>query len=281
VSTEGLPIRLEGVVHLYPIPGGDVVALRGVDIRIQAGEIVGLLGPSGMGKSTLLRLLAALFPPSAGRIWIGDVDIAQLGPRGRRALRGSTVSLLLQGPAVNLLPYATVEENLAFVARHRAARQRIPELLELLELGPLRRRIVATLSGGQQQRAAIATALVPGPRVLLADEPTSQLDHEARDAVVASLLQVREQLGSTIVLVTHDAAVASALPRLLTIRDGRVGAEGRLGEEFAVVGEDGTVQLPPHVRERIPPHSLLRVHVLEEGVLLEHVQHEPPESREP
>lgn len=269
----GLPLRLEGVVHLYPIPGGDVVALRGVDVRIGAGEIVGLLGPSGMGKSTLLRLLAALYPPSAGRIWVGDTDIAQLGVRGRRKLRGRTVSLVLQGPAVNLLLYATVEQNLAFAARDRSSRRRIDGLLELFGLGPLRHRVVATLSGGQQQRTAIATALVPGPRVLLADEPTSQLDHEARDDVVRALFDVQRNLGTTVVMVTHDPVVASELPRLLTIRDGRVGAEGRRGEEFAVLGEDGTIQLPPHVRAMIPPHSLLRVRIVEDGFLLEPAEH--------
>jgi putative ABC transport system ATP-binding protein len=265
----GLPIRLEGVVHLYPIPGGDVVALRGIDLRIGPGELVGLLGPSGMGKSTVLRLLAALFPPSAGRIWIGETDITTLSTRARRRLRGRLVSLVLQGPAVNLLAYATVEENLAFVARGREARQRAASLLDLLELRALRARVVASLSGGEQQRAAIAAALAPGPSVLLMDEPTSQLDREARDEVVDVIRHLNGELGTTVVLVTHDPAVALAMPRVLTIRDGRVGSEGRDGEEFAVVAEDGTIQLPPHIRKRIPPHSLLRVRTIEEAVLLE------------
>lgn len=269
--TTGVGFRAVGVVHIYPVPEGDVVALRGVDLEISGGELVALLGPSGMGKSTLLRLLAGLFPPSAGRLFIGDLEVSQLRPRELARLRGKEVSLVLQGAANNLIGYGTVRENLVFAADTRVARRRVDALIEMLGLQAVAGRVVSTLSGGQQQLTALAVGLVHEPRALLVDEPTSQLDHRNRDQVVAALVRINRGLGTTVVMVTHDPEVAREMPRTVTIRDGRVGAEGRFGEEFAVVGQDGTIQLPPHLRSVLPPDSLVRVSEIQGGVELRRV----------
>lgn len=263
-----LSIRVVGLVHLYPIPEGDVVALRGVDLEIAPGEVVALLGPSGMGKSTLLRLIAGLFNPSAGRIFLGDKDISQYKPRELAKLRGRQVSLVLQGAPNNLIGYGTVRENLIFAADTKASRERATELLDTLGLAPIRDRVVRTLSGGQQQMCALAVGMVHNPSVLLVDEPTSQLDHVSRDLVVDLLTRINAEYHTTVVIVTHDPHIAQAMPRTITIRDGRVGAEGRFGEEFAVVGQDGTLQLPPHLRHVLPPDSLVKVTPIEQGLEL-------------
>ncbi|MHB8332826.1 MAG: ABC transporter ATP-binding protein, partial [Candidatus Dormibacteria bacterium] len=254
-TSRGLDIHVDGVVHLYPSAEGDVVALRGVDLDVDSGEEFALLGPSGSGKSTVLSLLAGLQRPSAGQIKVGPYDIGKLTNRQLLRLRATEVSLVLQDPARNLLPYATAAQNIEFSQRGALGRGKRPpwkpqELLEELGMGSLALRTVATLSGGEQQRVAIASGVAGAPRLLLVDEPTSQLDTASRDQVIELLHRINSDLGATVVSVTHDPTVAAAMPRTVTIRDGRVGAEGRRGEEYAVVGRDGSVQLPPDVLQR-------------------------------
>ncbi len=266
MTVRGASVVVSNLVHLYSIPEGDVVALKGVDLEIRPGEVIGLLGPSGMGKSTLLQLLAGMFPPSSGRILLDGVDIAQMRPRGVGKLRGTTVALVLQGASRNLVGYATVAENLWFEAADKEARERMVEIARDLGIEPFMRQRVNSLSGGQQQLVAIAAGVVRYPRVLLVDEPTSQLDHASRDLVIAALLRVNESLGLTVVIVTHDPVVAQKLPRSVLIRDGRIGAEGRYGQEFAVVGRDGTVQIPPDLWEYLGPDTLVSLHPHAEGI---------------
>ncbi|MHB1525699.1 MAG: ABC transporter ATP-binding protein [Candidatus Dormibacteria bacterium] len=267
----GLDIHLDGVVHLYPSPEGDVVALRGVDLDVEAGEEFALLGPSGSGKSTVLSLLAGLQRASAGQIQIGPYEMGKLRNRQLLRLRATEVSLVLQDPARNLLPYATATQNIEFAQRGARGRGKTPpwrpdELLDELGMGQLAGRTVATLSGGEQQRVAIASGVAGAPRLLLVDEPTSQLDTVSRDQVIELLHRINAQLGSTVVSVTHDPTVAAAMPRTVTIRDGRVGAEARRGLEYAVVGRDGSVQLPPDVLEMLPPGTLVQVRRHRAGV---------------
>jgi ABC-type lipoprotein export system ATPase subunit len=247
-------------VHIYPGSAeglDDVVALRGIDLDVDPGEFVSLLGPSGSGKSTVLGLLAGVLRPSAGRVLIGSHDIGRMAPRPLARLRGTVVALVLQNPSRNLLAYATVRQNLAFAAGPTG--ESPDELLERLGLGDLAERVAGRLSGGEQQRVAIAAALSSGAQLVLADEPTSQLDAASRERVMELLTKVHAEFGCTLVLVTHDPAVASRSPRTVTIRDGRVGSEGVHGREYAVVGRDGSLQLPPELFERFPPGTLLEV----------------------
>ena len=269
MTPSGVDVRCQGVVHIYPASGedvDDVVALRGVDLDIGAGEFVALLGPSGSGKSTVLGLLAGVLRPSAGRVLIGTHDVGRMPQRSIARLRGSVLALVLQNPLRNLLPYATVRQNVEFASGASDVAPR--ELIDRLGLGALAGQVVGRLSGGEQQRVAIAAAVCSGAQLVLADEPTSQLDAAGREDVMDLLSRVHGELGRTVVLVTHDVSVANRSTRTVTIRDGRVGAEGVHGREYAVVGRDGTVQLPPDLLELFPPGTLLDVRRSDNSVAL-------------
>jgi putative ABC transport system ATP-binding protein len=252
-----------GLVHIYRSEGHDVAALSGVDLTVAPGEVVGLLGPSGSGKSTLLALLGGLFRPSAGKIFVGEHELSSLSPAQLDAFQARETSLMLQGARRNLVPYLTVRENVGFAqaeARRLGAEgvgvERCLDLVGATEFADDR---LARLSQGQLQMAALAVAMAPLPGVLLADEPTSALDRVARERILDALLRVNREQGTTIVVVTHDPEVADRLPRTVTIRDGRIGGEGRSGQEYAVVTADGFIPLPVHVREDLPPGTLLRL----------------------
>ncbi len=276
----GLAVRLEGVVHLYHQRGADIVALRGVDLDVAGGEMVALLGPSGMGKSTVMRLVAGLTRPSAGVVWVGGHELSKLSATERRALRATDIGYLVQGTDPNLLMHATALQNIWFAQHGARARGRRPplepdELLDLLGLSPLAGARMDDLSRGQQQLVALVAAVASGPGLLLADEPTSQLDVEAGAGVVDLLRRINAEFGTTVVLVTHDSAISSSFPRTVTIRDGRVGAEGRHGEEYAVVDGSGSVQLPADVLDILPPATRVRVVRGPEGVELRIVRDQP------
>jgi ABC-type lipoprotein export system ATPase subunit len=233
--------------------------------------MLALLGPSGMGKSTLLKLLAGLIRPSAGQIWVGDAELSRLSGKQSQELRATEVSYVLQETGRNLLPFATAAQNVWFAQQGGRKRRRRPapdpvELLDRLGLAAIAHRRVAELPRGEQQQVALAAGVGSSPRLLLADEPTSQLESAASQKVVSLLHAINEQLGTTVVLVTHDPEVAGAFPRSVIIRDGRVGAEGRRGEQFAVIDGSGSLQLPPDVLQRFPPLTRLRVLRHEDGI---------------
>jgi putative ABC transport system ATP-binding protein len=273
----GVAVRCVNVVQIYTTAGGhDVVALRGVNLDIAAGEEVALLGPSGSGKSTLLSLFGGVLRPSAGKVLVGGTDISRIKESELGRLRSGTVASLLQGATRNLLPYATPEENLTFArkALTPAARRRLPAphaLLDALGMGDLGGRPLAGMSGGEKQRVAFAAAVSSGAGLLLADEPTSQLSHDDRDAMVELIHVVNRELGTTVVLVTHDPEVAAQLPRSITIRNGRIGSEGRRGFDFGVVDEDGAVHIPDDLATRFPAGTLVQFEDTPEGVLLRRV----------
>jgi ABC-type lipoprotein export system ATPase subunit len=274
---QGAAVTTRRLVHIYRTEGHDVAALAGVDLSVGAGEFLGLLGPSGSGKSTLLNLMGGLFRPSAGQVRIGDLELSTADDRQLDALRASTVSLMLQGADRNLLPYCSPRENVAFaqVAARRTGKE-VREPLEVLASIGLAEHAdvpLSALTPAEHQLAALAVALGPGPGVLLADEPTGQLDHQSRDRVLEALRTVNAEWGTTIVLVTHDADVATALPRTVTIRDGRIGGEGRSGEEYSVVSADGFLPLPAHALADLPPGTLVRFHPVD-GTYQLHVEHD-------
>jgi ABC-type lipoprotein export system ATPase subunit len=279
LTTGAVEVHLSGVVHIYPSPEGDVVALRGVDLDIRAGESVALLGPSGAGKSTVLGLLAGEFQPSAGSVRIGDLDLDRARSDVLATLRSRDVSLVVQGAHANLLPYATAAQNVWF-AQHGARRRGQSldlspgELLDLFGLAAVADVPAAQLSAGEQQRLALVAGIATLPRLLLLDEPTSQLRDRERDEVINAVVEIHGRLGMTVVVVTHDGDVASRLERTVTIRDGRVGAEGRQGREYAVVGRDGSVHLPPDVLDLLPPDSLVHVTRHEDRIELRRVDSE-------
>ena len=280
----GVAVRCVNVVQIYTTAGGhDVVALRGVNLDIAPGEEVALLGPSGSGKSTLLSLFGGVLRPSAGKVLVGGTDISRIKESELGRLRSGTVASLLQGATRNLLPYATPEENVAFArkALTSAARRRLPApdaLLDALGMGDLTGRPLAGMSGGEKQRVAFASAVSSGAGLLLADEPTSQLSHDDRDAMVELIHVVNREFGTTVVLVTHDPEVAAQMPRSITIRNGRIGSEGRRGFDFGVVDEDGAVHIPDDLATRFPAGTLVQFEDTPEGVLLRAVDEQGDRS---
>ena len=280
-NAPGAEVHLAGVVHLYSSPEGEVVALRGIDVDIKAGEAIALLGPSGAGKSTVLSLLAGEFAPSAGSVRIGEHEISRLDGNVLSRLRAREISLVVQGGAANLLSYATALENVWF-AQHGARRRggapvrSARELLELFGVSELSERRVAEMSMGERQRIALVTGVAVLPRLLLIDEPTSQLSTHDRDQVIETILMIHREIGLTVIVVTHDAEIAKRFERTVTIRDGHVGAEGRNGVDYAVVGRDGSVHLPPEVMDLLPPDSLVRVIRHLDGVELRRIDEGEP-----
>jgi ABC-type lipoprotein export system ATPase subunit len=273
LATAEPALRCVNLVHVYGSAGAEVVALRGVDLTVAVGETVAVVGASGAGKSTLLWLLAGLIQPTAGELLVHGRTLGKLSPRELAALRAREVGVLLQNPARNLLPYGTALDNVLFAqrpTRRRPAvkRTRSRALLDAVGLDARRDRVAGGLSGGEQQRLALAVALANGPAVLLADEPTSQLDAHSATAVLELIEAARRDLGTSVLMVTHDQAAAARMDRAVTIRDGRIGSEARAGEEYVVVGRDGAVHLPPEVLDVLPPGTLARVHRTSRGVEL-------------
>jgi putative ABC transport system ATP-binding protein len=259
---DGAAVRTVGVVHVYRVAGTDVAALRGVDLSVAPGERVALLGPSGSGKSTLLSVVAGLRRPSAGSVLVDGRDIARFSESQLYDYRSGSLGLMMQGAVSNLLPYASPRENVAFVGgrrtRSRDAHAVTGEALAAAGLAD-ERRPVALLSRADQQATALAVAMAGAPRLLLADEPTSQLDDDARESLLDTLVATTTAVGTTLLMVTHDEQVAHRMQRMVRMRDGRVGAEGQRHEQYAVIGADGSVQLPEELLESWPAGSTVSV----------------------
>ncbi len=283
-SRRGVSVRCQGVVHLYrTFEGHDVVALQGVDLSVAAGERVAFLGPSGSGKSTLLTLLGGIQKPSAGRIFLGDVEISRMPELQLSKVRASRVSTMLQGSTRNLLPYATARQNLGFARLAISSsdrKQTMPDedLLDRVGLGAQIDQVVSTMSGGQRQRLALACAVCTSPELLLADEPTSQLSHEDRDDVIELIHGLGDEFGTTIIVVTHQPEVAATFPRTITMKGGRVGLEGRDGAEYVVIGAEGVVHLPTHLAAEWPQGTLVRIEPETHDRLMVSKPHEDQEA---
>jgi putative ABC transport system ATP-binding protein len=272
-DTAAAIVRCDNLVQIYGEAGYQVTALRGVDLTVSEGETVALLGPSGAGKSTLLWLLAGLLRPTAGRVEVCGLQLAGLKSGQATNMRLRDVGIVMQNPGRNLLPYESAVGNVLFAQaptrRTRTMkRRRATGLLAAVGLDRVAARPAGGLSGGEQQRLALAVALANGPRLLLADEPTSQLDHRSAALVTGLLQAANEDLGTTVIVVTHDQQVGQAFGRTITIRDGKVGAEGHAGEDYLVVARDGSIQLPPDLLEALPPGTLARAVRTEAGVEL-------------
>jgi ABC-type lipoprotein export system ATPase subunit len=253
-------IACDNLVRIYKIADLEVVALQGLDLLVDAGEVLAIVGASGSGKSTLLNILGGLDQPSAGRAVVGGHDLGQMGRRERTLYRRRVAGVIWQQTARNLLPYLTARENVELpmiLDGGKDRRRRASELLERVGLGDRLGHRPDRLSGGEQQRVAIAVALANSPAVLLADEPTGELDSTTSAEVFGLLRQVNADLGTTIVIVTHDAKVAEQVRRTVSIRDGRTSTEtvrrteqteeGEhriIAEEFAVLDRAGRLQLP-------------------------------------
>jgi putative ABC transport system ATP-binding protein len=221
-------IRLSHVSKIYPQAGTDVVALDDVSLTVPAGEFLAVMGRSGSGKSTLLNLVAGIDVPTQGEVWVDGQNLAAMDDTALTALRREKVGIVFQ--FFNLLSPLNVRENVALPAllageRERAVMREADRLLERVGLTPRARSRPHTLSGGEMQRVAIARALIHRPRVLLADEPTGNLDSRSAAQILTLLRELGAEAGSTIMLVTHSREAAALADRILEMRDGRFADE--------------------------------------------------------
>jgi len=222
-SARELLADVGGVYKEYLLSGNVIRAVDGIDLVVEAGSQLAIVGPSGCGKSTLLGLIGGLEPPTAGRIWLGEAEVSSLSDAKRAELRRRSIGFVFQ--SYDLLPFLTATENIEFQLALIGAdggSVRARELVERLGLAEHAAKLPDQLSGGQRQRVGIARALANRPGLILADEPTGELDSESSVAAMDLLLEAQASLGATLVIVTHDPSVAARLDRVLTLRDGRV-----------------------------------------------------------
>jgi len=276
-------IECTSLVRIYRTEKLEVQALQGLDLRVAKGEFTALVGASGSGKSTLLGILSGLDSPSAGSVKVAGRELAGLSHRARLAYRRETIGFVWQSPPRNLLPHLTALENVALPQTYlgvsrKARRARALELLETMGVDYCRDRVPGKLSGGEQQRVAIAVALANKPAVLLADEPTGELDSDSAQQVLSALRVASTENGVTTLVVTHDEGVSGQVQRTVAIRDGRTATEtlrpgvnggrvARPGEdpaeheafEYAVVDRSGRLQLPPEFIEPLGIKDLVRL----------------------
>jgi ABC-type lipoprotein export system ATPase subunit len=225
-------VTCANLVKIYKVleAGVEVVALQGLDLEVRAGELLAIVGRSGSGKSTLMNILGGLDEPSAGQCSVAGHPLTRMGERERNTYRRFVVGHVWQQSGRNLVPDLTLADNVGLPqmlagAGARQRRRRSRELLGQVGLGEMTRKRPDQLSGGEQQRGAIAVALANGPQVLLADEPTGELDDQSAGEITALLHTLTRTLGVTVILVTHDPSVAAAADRTIAIRDGRTSTE--------------------------------------------------------
>ena len=223
-------VRTDEVWKVFEHDGIAVEAVRGVTLEIERGEFVVLAGPSGSGKTTLLNMLGGLTHATRGRIWIDGQDLADMSERERARLRLERVGFVFQ--AYNLLPVLTAEENAEFTLLLRGMpederNRRVTELFERIGIGGLENRRPAKLSGGQQQRVAVARAVIGEPALVLADEPTANLDTQSSIALLDVMTQLNREMGRTFVFATHDARLMERAQRLIRLVDGAIESDER------------------------------------------------------
>lgn len=218
----------------------NVEVLRGISLQIQRGEFTGIIGPSGSGKSTLLGIIGGLDLPTSGQVVLDGLDITRVSENKLTEIRNQKIGFVFQ--SFNLIPSLTAQQNVALPIRFSKNRnfnasKRAKELLELLGMGGRLRHRPSQLSGGEQQRVAIARALANDPAVLLADEPTGNLDTESSQMVMSAFRYVREQLGTTVIVITHDMEIASQMNRLISLIDGHIAGDHdpRVEAEMAAI----------------------------------------------
>src|SRR5215472_7059610 len=217
-------IEIRGLRKVYHVGEVEVLALRGIDLDVQTGEFVSIVGPSGSGKSTLFHIIGGLTPPTSGRVRVSDRELGEMSEADRTRLRKQTVAFVFQ--KFNLLPNLTARDNIA-VARYLAGKEQKPdaqfeEALKLLGIAERLDHKPSALSGGEQQRVAIARAIVNHPAILLADEPTGNLDTENSKAVLEILRDLNQRMGQTILMITHNPEAAEYGHSIVQMRDGRI-----------------------------------------------------------
>lgn len=288
-------IHCDNLVKIYKIADLEVVALQGLDLQVETGELMAIIGNSGSGKSTLLNMLGGLDRPSAGRLTVDGKDLLSMSEKDLVRYKRETVGFVWQNNARNLIPYLTAQENveLPILLQGRRKRERALELLEAVGLSHRRKNKLCQLSGGEQQRVAIAIALANHPKLLLADEPTGSVDTKLANQILDLFRQLNRSMGLTVVIVTHDPMLAKKVDRVVAIRDGKTSSEilrrksyaqelqeleqGMAAQvqeeeshvEYAVLDQAGRLQIPPNYLEAIGVKQTNKVQVtLEDGKIV-------------
>ena len=264
-------IICENLVKIYKTKDLEVLALQGLDLNIARGELMAIIGNSGSGKSTFLNMIGGLDRPSAGKLTVDGKNLFKLNEQELIQYKRNTVGFVWQNNARNLVPYLNAVQNVSLPMMFGNEKQRQTRALELLEIVGMshkKDRMLNQLSGGEQQRIAIAIALANNPKILLADEPTGSVDSKTGSFILDMFRTLNRELGLTIVIVTHDRALAKKVNRVVAIRDGKTSSEilvkqdyadrlDSLGsmeeahEEFAVLDKAGRVQIPKELLEQM------------------------------
>jgi len=285
-------IVCENLVKIYKAAELEVVALQGLDLIVEDGELMGIIGNSGSGKSTLLNMLGGLDRPSAGKLFVAGKNLFQLNQAELIQYRLRTVGFVWQNNARNLIPYLSAQQNveLPMLIAGQRKRERARELLEIVGLGHRKKNKLSELSGGEQQRVAIAIALANEPKLLLADEPTGSVDSKTAAMILDLFKELNRTMGLTVVIVTHDPEIAKKVDRVVAIRDGKTSSEilrreaaGEQGEgesentheEWAVLDQAGRLQIPQEYLQAIGAEGKIKIE-LEEGRI---VLYPPPPKR--
>jgi ABC-type lipoprotein export system ATPase subunit len=298
-NTQSPFIICDNLVRIYKVAELEVVALQGLDLSVAPGEMLGVVGASGSGKSTLLNILGGLDRPSAGRVTVDGQDLLKLSDRALDRYRRTQVGFVWQQTARNLISYLSAQENVELPmtvagVRLREKRTRSQELLEAVGLWTHRKHRLAQLSGGQQQRIAIATALANRPRLLLADEPTGEVDSATAQSLYDLFHDLNQSYGLTIIVVTHDPQIAQRVDRVVAIRDGKTSTEtirqvsqlerAMVGErpadegtikeddvdyhEYVVLDSAGRLQVPKEYLEQTGIGDRATLDVTDDGILI-------------
>jgi ABC-type lipoprotein export system ATPase subunit/bifunctional DNA-binding transcriptional regulator/antitoxin component of YhaV-PrlF toxin-antitoxin module len=294
-SNNNLAIVCDNLVKIYKIAGLEVVALQGLDLVVKDGEMLGIVGASGSGKSTLLNILGGLDRPSAGRVWTYGADLLKFNDRDLDRYRRTMVGFVWQQSARNLIPYLTAVENIEVPMTLSGLsgakkRRRAEELLDAVGLADRKDHHLSQLSGGEQQRIAIAVALANDPRLLLADEPTGEVDEATSQTIYNIFKRLNHEMGQTILIVSHDPGIAREVDRVVAIRDGKTAAETvrtssrrrkktsteidgleehedeEIFDELTVLDSAGRLQIPKEYLEHFGIRKRVRLEIREDSI---------------
>lgn len=292
MSEQNIFIICEGLVKIFQVANIEVLALQGLDLTVQKGELVGVVGASGSGKTTLMNVLGGLTRPSAGKVVVDGQNLLKLSSRELDDYRQRQVGFVWQQGSRNLVPYLSALENVKLPATMagivgREVHQRAENLLDLVGLADRSDHKPAQLSGGEQQRVAIAVAMVNQPKLLLADEPTGDLDSVTAAQVYETFRVLNQELGLTVLIVSHDPDIARQVGRVVAIRDGKTATETVRRrqqqsdehpdqhtadedhfEELTVLDSAGRLQIPKDLREQVGLNSRATMEVSDNGILI-------------
>lgn len=292
-------ITCENLVKIYKVADLEILALQGLEMTVQRGELLGIVGASGSGKTTLMNVLGGLLRPSAGRAIVDGNDLLKMSTSALDRYRRTKVGFVWQQGARNLIPYLNAVENVELpmtLAGQAKTRQRASELLELVGLGERMYHRLPQLSGGEQQRVAIAVALANSPSILLADEPTGELDSETALTIYRAFQQLNQELNLTTIIVSHDPGIARHVNRVVAIRDGKTSSETRRArpikveesvdetadlpeeqfEELTVLDSAGRLQVPKDYLEQLNIQGRVRMEMTDDGILITPVEGDEP-----